>query len=76
EKKEIFRALETILQGTELEVKDSSDSSLDLEVDEYEKLLQDLVHYQKKAGPSGSERTQPSSTWVEAISSSSSDNGA
>ncbi|MED6281354.1 hypothetical protein CHARACLAT_020499 [Characodon lateralis] len=39
-------------------------SSVDFEEDEDEELLQDLVHDQEEAGPSGTERTQPPTTSV------------
>ncbi|MEQ2313005.1 hypothetical protein AMECASPLE_037151 [Ameca splendens] len=68
-----LEALETILQGSALEVEDSLDSRVDFEVDEDERLLSDLVHYQEEAGPSGTERTQPPTTLFETLSLSSGD---
>ncbi|MED6236610.1 hypothetical protein ATANTOWER_011658 [Ataeniobius toweri] len=66
-----------ILQDNDLEVEVSSDSRVNFEVDKNEELLlHDPIHNQEVVGPSGTERTQPPTTSVEALTSSSSDAGA
>ncbi|MED6246238.1 hypothetical protein ATANTOWER_014774 [Ataeniobius toweri] len=72
-----LEALEEITRLRDIDIEDSSDTTVDFDEEEYEQLLLiDPIHNQEDAGPSGTAKSLPPTASVEAFSSSSSENGA
>ncbi|MED6235269.1 hypothetical protein ATANTOWER_021731 [Ataeniobius toweri] len=72
-----LEALEEINRLSDIDIVDSSDTTVDFDEEEDEQLLLiDPIHDQEDAGPSGTAKTLPPTASVEAFSSTSIENGA
>ncbi|KAK5617003.1 hypothetical protein CRENBAI_005480 [Crenichthys baileyi] len=72
-----LEALEEINRLSNIDIVDFSDTPVDFDEEEDEQLFPfDPIHDQEDAGPSGAAKTLPPTASVEAVSSSSSENGA